>query len=97
MDQDFEGMQFLRQSAALQAVAQTKTIDAKKYMWIPDPDKKGVEGFLAASVKSTNGDKCECETVDGKVSLQFKPMLENSVKESEKDIMFLLVSKFYNF
>ncbi len=67
MDEDFEGMQFLRQSAQMQAIDQTKTFDAKKWVWIPEPAKKGMEGFLAATIKSTTGDDCECETADGKV------------------------------
>ena len=64
---DFEGMQYLRQSQAQQMQDQTKTFDAKKWVWIPDPEKGGKEGFIAAQVKSTQGEKCEAETQDGKV------------------------------
>ncbi len=69
--EDFEGMQYLRKSATMQAIDQTKTFDSKKWLWIPEPVKKGelaMEGFLAATIKSTTGDVCECETQDGKVS-----------------------------
>ena len=64
---NFEGMQYLRQSQAQQMQDQTKTFDAKKWIWIPDPEKGGKEGFVAAQVKSTQGEKCEVETQDGKV------------------------------
>lgn len=69
MSAQFEGMQYLRQTMAQQMADQTKTFDTKKLMWIPDQDKKGVEGFVAASVKSTTGEKAEVETLDGKVLL----------------------------
>lgn len=70
MDQmgEFEGMQYLRQSQAQQLQDQTKTFDAKKWIWITDPQKGGKEGFIAAQVKSTQGEKCEVETQDGKVN-----------------------------
>ena len=64
---DFEGMQYLRQSQAQQLQDQTKTFDAKKWIWIPEQEKKGIEGFIPAVVKSTTGEKCEVETQDGKV------------------------------
>ena len=63
----FEGMQYLRQTMAQQMADQTKTFDVKKLVWIPDQDKKGMEGFVAASIKSTTGEKAEVETLDGKV------------------------------
>ena len=68
----FEGMQYLRQSQQQQLQDQTKTFDAKKWIWIPDPDKKGVEGFIPAQVKSTTGDKCDVETQDGKVNFSHR-------------------------
>ena len=71
----FEGMQYLRQTMAQQMADQTKTFDVKKLVWIPDQDKKGIEGFVAATVKSTTGEKAEVETLDGKV-----PFLHLSLK-----------------
>lgn len=64
---EFEGMQYLRQSQEQKLQDQTKNFDAKKWIWIPDPDKKSHEGFIAGLVKSTQGDNCEIETQDGKV------------------------------
>lgn len=91
-DGEFEGMQYLRQSQQQQLQDQTKTFDAKKWIWIPEQDKKGQEGFIPALVKSTQGDNCEVESQDGKVRLKrWRPHpLRNLELQSPNSLMSFL-------
>ena len=61
---DVDPMQFLRQPPGVASMEQSKTFDAKKWVWVPD----GKEGFVAAAVEKADGDNVTLKTSDGKVS-----------------------------
>ena len=56
---------YLRPSASKDVMEKTRAFDSKKWLWIPDEE----EGFKAAQVLSTRGDKVRLELPDGSVSL----------------------------
>ena len=58
-------MLYLRVDPAKAMKEQAKGFDAKKWVWIPDA---GPAGYVAAQVKSAEGDKVTLQTKDGKVN-----------------------------
>ena len=57
---------YLRPGRTTDITEQMRMFDAKKWLWLNDDE----EGFKAACVKSTKGDKMIVELPNGSVSLQ---------------------------
>lgn len=63
-----QAMQYLRIDPNQLMKEQAKVFDAKKWVWIPTAATE-MDGYIAAEVKSANGDMVEVETEKGAVSL----------------------------
>lgn len=61
---DVDPMQFLRVDPGQAMKEQSKTFDAKKWVWVPVQTK---EGYAAAQVQSIEGETVTVELENGKV------------------------------